>query len=308
MELSEDPDRAPDPAQRALDKARAWNEAQQWERAEKEAAAGLALDPESAWLEVELARSCMGREQWAEAEQSLRRALAIDAECAPALLLLCVIETELARYVEAEQHALAALRVDPEWSFAYVCYGDLMDKTGHAAKAVKLWKKGLELDPASADAHQRLALQHAVENRAGRAESHARAGLALASEDVASHASLAAARLVAGRPFAARALLRDALRVDPSNTTLEEAWIEADRFCRWIYLPMYYWGVVTRRLPGQQFFVWGCFVALMLTAQKLKWDPDWWGPVAFLYLFFCIYTWLAGWLVGLWTKLVPPRL
>lgn len=308
MSENVDPGLAPDPAERALEKARAWNDACQWERAEREAAAGLALVPASAELEFEFARSMVGRERWGDAEVGLRRALAADAEYWPALLLLGIVEMRLARYVEAEAHLLEALRLDPTWAYAHVAYGDLMDRTGHAEKAEKLWRRALELDPESADAHQRLAFQHAGESRAGKAAAHARAGLELEPEDVAGHASLAAAMLVSGRPFSARRLLRDALSVDPTNSSLEEAWLEADRCCRWIYLPMYYWAIVTRRLPGQQFLVWGLFVVFTLIARKLEWDPAWWGPVAALYVCFCLYTWLAGWLVGLWTKLVPPRL
>lgn len=114
--------------------------------------------------------------------------------------------------------------------------------------------------------------------------------------------------LLAGRPFQARRLLRDALRLDPTSKELESAWLEADRCCRWLYLPAYYFGLLSERLPGKQFLVWAIFVGFLMTARQLQWPSQTWAPVALVYLAFCIYTWIADPLVKLWTKLVPPRI
>ncbi len=300
--------RASDPAARAFELACAWNDAKQFERAEQAATEGLAHDPEAPELLLQRARSNVGRERWKAAKADLQRALSIDPEHAPALLMLGVVQTQLARYVEAEKHILEALRVDPQWSDAYVVYGDLMSRTGHDSKASNLWRKALELDPQSADAHQRLALAHANENDTARATAHARKGLQLDPQDVAGSASLAASLLLSGRPFRARTILRDALRLDPADAQLEEAWLQADRCCRWIFYPAYLFDIVTRRLPGKQFFPWAVFVALSMAARNLDWNSIYWGTIAGAYVVFCIYTWFAGWLVGLWIKLVPPKL
>ncbi len=299
---------APEAWERALEKARHFNGQSQWERAEKAAREGLSLEPAEPDLLFEVARSYVGRDRWDDAAQSLEEVLSLHAAHPQALLLLGVVETRRARFYEAEETLLEVLRLRPTWSFAYVVYGDLMEVTGHAAKAEKLWRKALELDPESAEAHQRLAIHHAEGHRLGRASDHAHAGLALDPHDVAGHASLAAAMLLAGRPFAARKLLRDALRLDPTSPELEEAWIQADRCCRWIYLPAYTFGVLSERLPGKQFLIWGVFVAFTMVARQMSWPPQTWVPVALAYLVFCIYTWIADPLVKLWTKLVPPRI
>lgn len=307
MRAEESVGRESDPAARAFELAASWNDAEQYERAEKAATEGLAHAPQAPGLLLQRARSNVGRQRWRRAAEDLHSALAIDLEYAPALLMLGVVQSQLARYVDAEQHILEALRIDPTWSYAYVAYGDLMSRTGHDAKAARLWRKALELDPQSAEAHQRLALAHVEENDTARAVAHARKGLELDPGDIAGSASLAASLLTSGRAFRARQVLREALSVDPSNAQLEEAWLEADRCCRWIYFPAYLFDVVTRRLPGKQFLPWAVFVGLSMVARQQEWDWRYWGPISIAYVAFCIYTWIASWLVGLWIKLVPPK-
>ena len=107
-------------------------------------------------------------------------------------------------------------------------------------------------------------------------------------------------------PFAAKRHLREALRLDPSDSEAEAAFLEADRATRWIYLPMYYWTLLVIRLPGRQFAVWGAVMAFAFLAPRFGLG-DVRLAVLGVYLVFAIYTWLALPLVKVWTRLRPPR-
>jgi hypothetical protein len=70
---------------------------------------------------------------------------------------------------------------------------------------------------------------------------------------------------------------------------------------------MYYWSLVTDRLPGKQFAVWGLFLVFVFGGPRIGISPSVVGAVALAYLALCIYTWIATPLVKLWIRIVPPR-
>jgi len=70
---------------------------------------------------------------------------------------------------------------------------------------------------------------------------------------------------------------------------------------------MYYFSLVIDRLPGKQFLLWGLFLALF-QVLKMRNAPDiWFALLVWPYLGFCIYSWLAGWLVNLWIRFFPAK-
>lgn len=299
---------APDPRERALALAQHFNGVQRYDEAEREAVRGLADAPDDVLLQVELVRSLLGRERWDDAEDALRRMLAAAPDLPVAHNLLAVVRMQQGRYAEAEKDVLEALRLDPDWARAYEVYGDLMLRTAHLDKARRLYERARALDPDDPDLPSKLALVEAQQNRIAPAHAAAAEGLALGPDAAIAHASRGQAHLAGGRPFRARADFREALRIDPTNTAFEAAWLEADTACRVVYLPMYYWELVVERLPGRQFLVWGLYFAFALVATRLGVPLKVVGGIAVAYVALCIYTWLAHPLVRVWKRIVPPKL
>jgi hypothetical protein len=152
-----------------------------------------------------------------------------------------------------------------------------------------------------------MALVLQEKHRRSQAKAHGEFGVRLEPDADHSHALLGYTYLRTGHPFRAREHLREALRIDPSDADVEEAYLAADRATRWTYLPMYYWSLVIDRLPGKQFAVW---IAVLILAQLL---PRMGVPkvavAVFLlaYFLFCVYTWIATPLTNAWIKMRPPR-
>ncbi|MCY3001524.1 MAG: hypothetical protein NTV21_06940, partial [Planctomycetota bacterium] len=203
--------------------------------------------------------------------------------------------------------ALEALRLDPQDAFAYEIYARILMKTGHLEKASRLLRKSLELDPESESAHQLLTLVSSERSEQRIAKHHSRQGLRIAPEDSISHAAESARLLRTGRPFAARRVALEALRLDPDDEHLRELYLEADKCSRIIYLPMYYWSLVVGRIPGGAITVWALFIALSYGGQSIGVPPLVLGIVGVAYLALVIYTWFAGLLVSGWLKLRPPQ-
>lgn len=299
---------APDPRERALRLAQHFNGVARFDEAEREAVRGLAQSADDLGLQLELVRSFLGRERWDEAEETLCRMLARAPEFPVAHNLLAVVHMSQGRYAEAEKGVLEALRLDPDWASPYEVYGDLMLRTSHLDKAKRLYERARAIDPEDADLPSKIALVESQQSRIAPAHAAAADGLALGPDEAIAHASRGQAHFAGGRPFRARADFREALRIDPTNAALEAAWLEADTACRVVYLPMYYWSLVTDRLPGRQFLVWGLFLAFTLGASKMGVPPTVVGVIAIAYITLCIYTWFASPLVNVWKRLVPPKL
>jgi tetratricopeptide (TPR) repeat protein len=180
-------------------------------------------------------------------------------------------------------------------------------KTGHLEKAGRLLRKSLELDPESESAHQLLTLVSSERSEQRLAKHHSRQGLRIAPEDSISHAAESARLLRSGRPFAARRVALEALRLDPDDEHLRGLYLEADKCSRLIYLPMYYWSLVVGRIPGGAITVWALFIALSYGGRSIGVPPLVLGTVGIAYLALVIYTWFAGLLVSGWLKLRPPQ-
>ncbi len=182
-----------------------------------------------------------------------------------------------------------------------------MRKVGELEKAEKLLRKCLELDPENNMAHGGLSMLLAEKKEKRGAHAHGELGLELAPDEDLNHFTLGATYLQTGHPFKARRHLREALRIDPGDSGVEELYLHADRACRFVYLPFYFWSFVLERVPGQQFAVWFAFIALVQIMRVMDVDS---GPATIAvgtYIAFVLYTWVADPIVSLWVKLVPPK-
>ena len=255
---------------------------------------------------VQLALAHHGRGRTKEGLQILDVVRELAPERARNHGLRALFLTELGRYRDAEESALEALRLDPEDAFLFRIYGQLCFKAGQLEKAGKLLRRALEIEPDDESASALLAMILAESNKQAKALQHGRRSLALAPDEDLGHLALGVTLLRGGRPFAARRHLREALRIDP-DADAEEMFLQADRCCRIVYLPMYYWSLVVDRIPGKNIGAWALFLVFLLGGRAVGVPELALTIGACLYIGMCLYSWVADPIVRGWIKLFPPK-
>jgi tetratricopeptide (TPR) repeat protein len=296
------------PLEQLLLRAERYADVERHDLAEGELRRAIALQPGVSVLHGRLAVALWRLKRVQEAEAELREALRLDPEDAELLRFLGVLLMDEGRHSEAERCLIDAIRTEPDEHVGYLFYGMLMQKTNHLAKAEQLMRHSLALEPHSAFAHAQLGTILASTNRWGEAHRHGAEGLSLAAEDALGHARMGVTYFQTGHPFKARTHLREALRQDPTDPDLAEAYHQADRACRWLYWPVYQYAIWTGRLPGKHLLVWLVIIVLYHTTRHMA------GPLAasirvvwIAFIAFVVYTWLAGPLVSVWMRMRPSR-
>ena len=283
------------------------NSAGRHDLAQDYARRALARSPQEVGAHIQLALARHGLGQTREGEERASEAIAIDPEAALAYGVRALLRTELGRYSEAEEDVLEALRLEPENGFLFRIYAQLVYKAGQLPKAEKLLRRALELDPEDENAEALLALVLSEGKQKLRALHHGKRSLAHAPEEDFGHLALGIALVRAGRPFAARRALREALRLDPDPET-EQLFLETDQCCRVVYLPMYYWSLALQRLPGKNIGAWALFMLFVFGGRAAGLPPAVIGVGTLLYVALCLYSWIAPFLVKVWVKWFPARL
>jgi tetratricopeptide (TPR) repeat protein len=296
-----------DPADRALKVADAFLETERSEPARRAIVAALASSPQDPRLHAMLGRIALVEEHWKQAEECFGRALALAPNEAPYHCGIVLALVERGRYPQAEKAVLRALELDPELAWAWELYARVMHDTGHLDKARKLLRKSLALDPESESAHHLLSLVESERHERPAAAHHSREGLRVAPAEASSHAVEAARLLQSGHPFQARAAVREALGLDAGADHLVELYLQIDRCCRWIYLPMYYWSLLVERLPGGPVAVWFAFAGFVVARHLLKLEHAAFDVLVFAYIVLVVYTWVADPLTNFWIRLRPAR-
>ena len=293
---------------RAREMAARYNDVERWDDAEREARRGLQADPGDVTLIVQLVRSQLGRKQLGEAERTCTQGLAVHPESVRLMAILGAIQMDRGRMSEAERTLLAALALDPLDPNSLRIYGRLMHAAGQFDKAEALYRRALASDPQDATVLGHLARLQGERGQGQSAQTSARSAARLEPEAVSSHADLGWVCLRGGHPFQARRHFREALRLEPTSTSLEKAWHEADRCCRFVYLPLYVWSLLILRVPGKQFGVWAAMMAVAFGAEALGAPRGAVTAVLVGYVLLCVYTWIAPALLAGWLRLVPPRI
>ena len=301
------PDAGTPSAALSYEKAMALAEVGQYDRAASMLAEALQAHPGEGQLLSGLAWVECKRERYEQAESLAREALREEPEWVGAHIVLATALENQGKHSECERVLLEALRMDPEDPDLYFTYGRLIWQMGQLPKAKRLVEKALELDPSHSGGHGLLALVESELKRRKEAESAGAKGLALAPDEEGNQAAMGLVYFQSGRPFAARKHLREAVRMDPGDEDIHELFLEADKACRPVYLPMYYWSLLLEKLPGQQFLVWGIMIVVIKVMSAQGVAPFWLGLVVFSYLGFCIYTWFAEPLAKLWIRIFPTK-
>lgn len=268
---------------------------------------GLAHHPNSDLLHGMLAICLVNLDRYAGARESAREALKHDPECLNAFFVLARCDIEEDIFSSAELHLLEGLKIDPVNPNLLTEYARLMMVTDHLRKAQKLTEVALQIDPEDSDALSLRGLIQARRSVLTDSDEDKKRSLAGDPDSAIVQARAGSASLQAGRPFRARRYLREALRLDPSNESIEELFIEADRYCRWIGLPYYYWGLLVSRIPGRQFTVYAVLILGSGLLAESGINKNYSAIPFFLYLLFVVYTWVAEPLMKLWTRWRPPR-
>jgi tetratricopeptide (TPR) repeat protein len=275
--------------------------------AEDFARRALAETPNLAEAHVQLALAHHGRGRTQEGLRLLDSARERAPGHARIHGLRALLLTQLGRYSDAEESVLEALRLDPEDAFLFRIYGQLCFKAGQLDKAEKLLRRSLEIEPEDESASALLAMILSEAKKQTPALHHGRRSLALAPDEDVGHLALGVALLRGGRPFAARRHLREALRIDP-DPDAEQLFLQADRCCRIVYLPMYLWSMVVDRLPGKNIGAWVLFLVFLFGGRAVGVPELVLTIGSCLYIGLCLYSWVAEPIVRGWTKLFPPKL
>ncbi len=276
---------------------------------------GRARFPDDPDLGFHMAIALYGLKRRDEAETIAREAVGNDPDgTSGALVFLGVLLMEKGSHREAEQCFLDALRNDPVHAFAWQQYGRLMTRVGRFDKARELVARARALDPEDADTLSLLA-EIERDDEAGlrpqargdrRAEQASRAALTKAPDDPTQLVEHALSCLARGRPFTARRLLREALAAAPSEP-LEQAWLEADKVCRWTFQPVYWLNMLARLLPGGATTLWMGFAGYGVLIRSLKLTSPWaFVPVA-IFVPLALYSWIAEPVTRLRIRIRPPR-
>lgn len=207
---------------------------------------------------------------------------------------------------DAETALIEALRLDPERSFAWTTYARTTLLAGDLPKAERLVRRALRLDPEDADAQALLSEVLAAAKQRPAATGAARRSAELAPDDADAHYALGRSLFETGRPFAARARLREAARLAPDDDANVEAFLEADRACRPVGLPFYWFTMLEDRTPGGVVGVWIGALAIG-TGLRAAGFPTASGRFLIGYLLLCVCTWIARPLTAAWVRAFKPK-
>jgi Tfp pilus assembly protein PilF len=268
---------------------------------------GLTHHPESAQMHGLLAITLLNQNLLDECREAIGEALKCDPEDLNSHFCLSRLAIQEGRHSEAEMHLLEGLKIDPENVPFMVEYARLMSLTSNNEKADNVLARALAIEPNHEGA---LGLRSTIKaDRAhfAAADEHRTKALEANPDSAVVHIRAGASSLKSGRPFRARRHFREAMMIDPNFPDLEETYRESDRYCRWTYLPLFYWSLVLERIPGRQFTFYLAFLVAAKGLPALGVPNAVVTPILIGYLGFCVYTWIANPLTNLWLKWRPLR-
>jgi len=129
---------------------------------------------------------------------------------------------ERGRLVEAEYHFRRSLELEPRRADPSIGLGDALFRQGHTDDAILAYRSALEREPGNALARAKLGLALVRTGRYREALPPLTAALAEAPQDASLHAGLGRAHEALGHSRAAARHYRDALRIRPGWTAVEE--------------------------------------------------------------------------------------
>lgn len=202
----------------------------------------------------------------------------------------------------AERAVGEALALDPADASTHLLRARLLATCERRAPALEAVEEALRLEPDDHEAHRlRALLLLATHPRQWHlSEEPARRAVELDPQDADSHAVLGSVYLQSGRTAAAEERFRAALTLDPTNRLALRGLAEALMARSFFYRPLLRFSLFLERAEtGVQLAVIAGLWALVNAAVPLLRAgdpplPSFAGPVQWVYLAFCAYTWFAA--------------
>jgi tetratricopeptide (TPR) repeat protein len=176
---------------------------------------GLAVAPENVELLNSLGFALFQQGQSQEAVGAFEKALALDPKHWKAHNNLALASIDMGELELAEAHYRESLAIEPQPAI-FNDLGFVLERQGLGDEAIELYRKSLELDPASASAHYNLAVSLARRGESTEAERHFRAALEQ-KPNASTHTGLASVLWQTGRADEAIASLHAAIETDPKH-------------------------------------------------------------------------------------------
>jgi len=221
-----------------------------------------------------------------DAETTVRQVLVIAPYHYPARQLLASILVENGEFADAELLLIGMLREYPESADLYGRYSRLMLRTLHLDKAEQLAREGLRYDPENGECLMASALCETA--RSGARANEGLVKLLKAHPDsLSSVHALVVALVDAGRLEEAHRIAQGALRGDPANDNLLQLVRELRIQNHWSMKPLWplqKWGW------GASAVMWVGGIVVLNALRKTA--PELATPAAFVWLGYCIYSWV----------------
>ncbi|MDX1642789.1 MAG: sulfatase-like hydrolase/transferase [Thermoanaerobaculia bacterium] len=142
---------------------------ERWEEALDAYRRALAAGVDSVRLRLDLARLALGRGEVEEARRELERALALDAASVEALHLSADLERRAGRAARAERLYRRALEINPDYLYSWNGLGMLAAGRGDGEAALTAFRRAVAIAPGAAEPTFNLAVQLERMGRLGQA-------------------------------------------------------------------------------------------------------------------------------------------
>jgi len=176
---------------------------------------GLAVEPENVELLNSLGFALFQQGKSREAVAALEKALAVDPKHWKAHNNMALASIDLGELELAEAHYRESLAIEPQPAI-YNDLGFVLERQGLTEEAAELYRKSLELDPASPSAHYNLGGHLLRGGDYAAAERHFRAALEV-KPNAQTHVGLGLVLWKQGHPDEAISSLHAAIEIDPEH-------------------------------------------------------------------------------------------
>jgi tetratricopeptide (TPR) repeat protein len=215
----------PEDAKAWRQRAEAYAQLKQWDRAIEDYGQVIKLKPDDAEAWSQRAEAYAQLKQWEQAIASLRKALELDPKKATELVPKSVMAhanlgkalRDQGKLEEAVASYRKAIELDPKRTWLHTDLGSALVKAKKLEEAIASFRKAIEVDPKYADAHAKLGLALKDQGKPEEAIVSLRKAIEVDPKSANAHANLGLALKDQGKPEEAIACFRKAIELDPKS-------------------------------------------------------------------------------------------
>lgn len=276
--------------QRSMMQAAHFMRAQQFDRAAERLRAALAADPESGPAYYGLAFCLWQTEKYREADGAADEALRLQPDSANSYYIKGCVQASLEKYVEARRYLQRAVELDPEDSATYLALGHVLLELKLYPHARAAAVKALEYDPQTAAPRILMGKVEEVLGNKGAAKRHLADAQRLEPEWSEAHHQMAVHSLRSGSGSdQSLDQMREALRLDPTNKTLQHNFIVAQTASNIFFRPLWRLSQLLENAPpgAGRLVIWIPLIVIAIIHTVLKPYPEMeWVTQGLVYVFF----------------------